>query len=97
MTATQNNWEDRIHAWEKSGLSQKAYCRQEQLSFSAFYYWRRKLAGNNRRFVELKFKQTGDSHPSIIVVLPNDIRIQISRDADFKAIEQLVCSLKGIV
>jgi transposase-like protein len=33
-----------IELWEESGLSQKKYCRQNQLSFSTFKYWLRKYS-----------------------------------------------------
>ena len=95
---TQENWKNRIKAWENSGLSQKTYCRQEKISFSAFCYWRKKLAGSTHRFVELKFKRIDDSSiPPIAITLPNGIRIDLSINTDSKTIGSLVSSLKGIV
>lgn len=34
-------WADHHHSWQRSGLSQRAYCQREGLSFSAFDHWRR--------------------------------------------------------
>jgi len=43
-TASSNKiWQTHIKAWEKSGLSGKEYCRQRQLSYHAFVYWKKKL------------------------------------------------------
>jgi len=28
-----------LDAWQHSGLTQKGYCRQNNISLSAFYYW----------------------------------------------------------
>ena len=36
-------WSDHIQAQSKSGLSQKAYCRQHGLKSNQFWYWKQKL------------------------------------------------------
>ena len=36
-------WSDRVAAWKQSGLSQHAYCEQQQLIYSTFAYWRGRL------------------------------------------------------
>jgi len=36
-------WRRHWAAWQSSGLSQRAYCHQQGLSFSAFGYWRSRL------------------------------------------------------
>lgn len=28
-----------LHAWQLSGLTKKAYCRQHAITISVFYYW----------------------------------------------------------
>lgn len=38
-----NAWQAPIKAWRKSGLNGKEYCRQRQLSYHAFVYWKKKL------------------------------------------------------
>jgi hypothetical protein len=35
-------WEHNIEHWQKSGVSQAAYCRSNQLKAHRFYYWRRR-------------------------------------------------------
>ena len=37
-------WAGIVEEWRRSGMSQKAFCLEKQLSYSAFYYWYRKLA-----------------------------------------------------
>jgi len=37
-------WTEHIAAWQRSGLSQGAYCRQHGLSQSSLSYWRARLA-----------------------------------------------------
>ena len=36
-------WEAHIQAWEKSGLTAADYCRQHNLSYDAFHYWKKKI------------------------------------------------------
>jgi hypothetical protein len=37
-------WHDHFKRWEKSGLSQAAYCRCNDLKYCLFHYWKRKLS-----------------------------------------------------
>jgi hypothetical protein len=37
-------WERRISAWKKSGLSQKEFCQKANLSLHQFTYWQRKVS-----------------------------------------------------
>jgi len=43
-------WIDRMAAWEVSGLSQPRFCEQNNISYSAFDYWRTRL--KNKKSVE---------------------------------------------
>lgn len=38
-----DEWSERISDWRRSGLSQSAYCRENELSLPSFGYWKRKL------------------------------------------------------
>ncbi len=40
-----NFWNAHWAAWQSSGLSQRAYCHQHGLSYSAFGYWRSRVRG----------------------------------------------------
>jgi len=57
MTPTEKRhyWQQHIDAWQRSGLSQKAYCQREALAVSNFGYWRRRLSGGtpDTRFIPL--------------------------------------------
>ena len=47
MTRTEREqaWQKHITAWQASGLSAMAYCKQRSLTYSRFVYWRKRLAG----------------------------------------------------
>ncbi len=38
-------WGTHFAAWQTSGLSQRAYCERQGLSYSAFGYWRSRVKG----------------------------------------------------
>ena len=39
----QDFWQQHITYWRQSRLSQKEYCKQNDISFSSFGYWRTRL------------------------------------------------------
>ena len=45
MTRTEKRerWQEVVAAWEGSGLSQAAFCRERGLCLASFGYWRRRL------------------------------------------------------
>ncbi|HKK06039.1 MAG TPA: IS66 family insertion sequence element accessory protein TnpB [Gammaproteobacteria bacterium] len=47
-TEREQGWQQHITAWQTSGLSAMAYCKQHSLIYSRFVYWRRKLAAPAR-------------------------------------------------
>jgi transposase-like protein len=42
---TPEQWKEFIDKWQKSGLSQSKFCRQHELTHSAFFRWRNKITG----------------------------------------------------
>ena len=40
-------WTEQIRHWQRSGLSQRAYCAQQGLKHPTFDYWRRRIRGDD--------------------------------------------------
>jgi hypothetical protein len=38
-SSTQEQMFDRIRQWQRSGLSQKAWCQKSKMAYSSFHYW----------------------------------------------------------
>ena len=36
-------WQSQLDDWQRSGLSQQAFCREHSLNYPRFVYWRSKL------------------------------------------------------
>ena len=64
------HWKTNIHAWQTSGLSQAAYCRQHQLIYSTF----------SARLCEFRAEAT-TSPSSPPVLLPIHVQPQSSPEA----------------
>lgn len=45
----ERHWQEVVRGQRESGQSVRAYCRRAGIEESAFYWWRRKLAGRSRQ------------------------------------------------
>lgn len=81
-------WKERIREREKSGLSIKEWCIQNQINQRVYYYWQKKLRNPNRsdelskqavagenEFVELTFNKDSDPKPTFEVLQQTDKKI----------------------
>jgi len=41
-------FEEHIRRWRSSGLTQAEYCRRNELKWSTFHYWRKRLAATSQ-------------------------------------------------
>ena len=48
MQSKRELWVGHVAAWQSSGLSQTAWCREHGVSLASFGYWRGKLAAEAR-------------------------------------------------
>ena len=88
-------WRQHIKNWKQSGLSQKVYCKQENLNFHAFNYWNQKIS--NKRgsdFVAIQPIKTASSS-EIRLELPNGLALSWSGEPDSDYIQSLVESLRS--
>ena len=49
---TQNQWQRLVEDWERSGLTQAAYCRKKDISVASLQRWKRLLADDDRSAAE---------------------------------------------
>ena len=98
-------WSEHVAAWQHSGLSQGAYCRQHSLSQSSLSYWRKRLGAKNDRdaasFVTIvPVPLSASTQPDIatapepmLVHVGNAFRIEIRGDFAAPMLEKLVRTL----
>jgi len=98
-------WSEHVAAWQHSGLSQRAYCRQYGLSQSSLSYWRKRLGATNSRDaasfvtivpVPLPMSAKPDmvtAPEPMLVHVGNAFRIEIRGDFDALVLEKIVRTL----
>ena len=89
-------WKNQIAAWRKSGESQVAFCRENELSRWAFLYWKRKLLDNSSgvgaAFVqvpnplEMKPEQRG----TISIEIKSRYRIEVEEGFQVAALNRIL-------
>ena len=85
---TQEQWLQRVEAWHDSGLSQNAWCRQNDVKPSQFGYWKKKLwtrdapvspSNTISAFVPVSLTQSQnricEESSSLTVSLPNGLSV----------------------
>ena len=81
----QHYWVKKIQEWKKSKKSIAQWCRENNIIYSTFLYWRDKLQGvsvSNKKaplFIEITDNGSVDTG---IEIQCNDISVQISKNFD---------------
>jgi hypothetical protein len=89
-------WQAYIDGWEKSGLSQKAYCHEQGLKLATFGSWRRRLgaAGQKRlSFIKASSKIPKEGSAGKVVlqlVLPNGVHLGLNEDTNESILHQVL-------
>jgi hypothetical protein len=94
-------WLERIHEWEQSGLTQKAFCKQRHLGLASLQRWRRLFkteeASHNPApvaFLPVSVKETNPA--DLTVVVSDDLRIEIPAGFDPNALRQVIEVLRAV-
>jgi hypothetical protein len=110
-TERQAYWRDQLLQWAQSGMSQKQFCRQRDLSPHAFTWWKakyrdelnlpyravQKRSGKNskHRFLEVKVFSP-KLEPMYEVVLGNNRTIRVGDRFDPESLKQLMKVVESI-
>lgn len=89
------HWRSHIDAWQRSGLSQAAYCREHELVKCRFTYWKNKLQQGHSSpavrpasgFVPVEII---DAEPAFTVRLPNGVILEGVCDKNLALVQQLI-------
>lgn len=88
-------WRQHIQAWQSSGLTQSAYCRQNYLKVHQLIYWKKKI---DEPSTSVSFVQVPINHnlpvmapPSKVSVFTNNgFRIDVASGFDPAMLKQLI-------
>ena len=76
----QLEWKGLIEQQRQSGLSVKKWCRQNQIRFSAFYYWQDKLFP--RVLQKESFTELNTKRPQTLSLQAQGLYIRMGSDCD---------------
>jgi hypothetical protein len=71
-------WQDHITAWQGSGLSQAAYCKQHEIKFHNFAYWRNRLSPAKAPSAKLMKLGAMPVSSRVMMNLPLGVRLELS-------------------
>ncbi len=94
-------WLERIHEWELSGLTQKAFCEQRHLGLASLQRWRRLFkteeASHNSAPVALLPVSVKETKPANLTVVVDDkLRIEIPAGFDPNALRRVIEVLRAV-
>jgi len=94
MPSMKQQWSEKIAAWQESGLSIAAWCKQNDEGYYRFIYWRKRLlqpkVQPSTSFVELTLE------PSALAVECNGVTLHIERGFDRELLRDALSVLKGL-
>ncbi len=87
-------WENHIEKWKISSLSQRAYCKKNDLILHRFYDWKRRIMPVDKtRVTFLPVALNGSAtrkHPSVRIHTPNGFTIEVDDQNGSIEINKLV-------
>ena len=94
MSSPTSKWTAKITAWQESGLTVAAWCRNNSVSYYSFLYWRKRLQAEIHQeegsFVMLRVATT---KPSILLEC-NGVTVQVSSGFDPTLLRDVLSLLK---
>jgi len=96
--ANRQHWFDRIDTWKQSGLTQKAFCEQQQLGLGSFQRWRGifmrgEKTGASSAVSFVPVNVTVDKASSLALLIDDQLRIEIPAGFDPVTLKQVVQAL----
>lgn len=93
-------WEKRIKFWQESGLTQKEFCRQNNLRDNQLTYWKKRFIKPETKpvtFIELQVAgrvRSLDSRRSAIRLnIGDEYQVEVDPGFDADVLKQVVCLL----
>lgn len=93
-------WQEKLKEWEESGLSGSAWCRQNQLSYYQFNYWRnifinkpshsKSIAVSQEDFIEIKEEEKVEKEGSGIELSWNQLSISLDKQFHESTLKKLL-------
>jgi transposase len=92
-------WRERVAAYERSGVSVKQFCEQQQITEQSFYVWRKRL--RNQPPMRFALVETGVADPQVSaesgleLVLPTGERLRIGASVSPTTLRRVLEALRA--
>lgn len=96
---TRQVWKQRVEEWQSSGQNMAQWCREHQLDYKAFLYWKKRFSNVSQvSFIELTKEKTKavQSQDTGIVVEYSGMRIHLDKDFHSATLKQCLALLREI-
>jgi hypothetical protein len=92
-------WRAHVKAQRKSGLTQREYCRQNDISYWSYNPWKRKLEGRGDLFYEISPKIIQDltvDNKNIEITVNDNIKISIPEGFSTDTLRDILHVLEAV-
>jgi hypothetical protein len=73
----QSYWQAKINDWQQTDLTQPAYCKQHDLSYSQFCYWRNRINRGEKPTRKLIPINLAPPSTPVSLILPSGIKLEV--------------------
>ena len=91
-------WKTHLDKWEESGLPQKEYCRQHNLIYHRFGYWKARFKSRNLpvKFVQVASQPINPGPYVLKLNLPRGWQIEIPDDFSADTLKRVLATLQEL-
>ena len=91
-------WQARIDAWQQSGKTMIAWCKEHQVSEHQFWYWKDRLLSKKESSRPSRFVELLDDSPSEggVAIQFQDFTIQLTTKFDENTLRRCLLTLREL-
>lgn len=93
-------WRHEVERWQQSGLSMRAFCRQENISYYGLRYWKEQAWAETSRAVKVSVpvpaEATATENAIIEVVVAERFRVRIPEGVRSGELERVIRCLEAV-
>jgi hypothetical protein len=84
-----------VTQWRKSGLSQRAYCEQNRISWSTFKNWNKRIQQPPKESLFAPIQITPSTHAQWIIEAADGLRVHVPVHCDENNLKTLINALRS--
>lgn len=95
--STRDYWQQHYKTFKAAEITQREYCRQNDLAYWSFNKWKRRFDQENEStsLQQLPVKYQPAKPQKLKIILPNNITISIPDDFSEKTLRKIMSALRG--